>query len=295
MTETDVLFRFLLPHAGVRGVLVRLGPSWQTIRSRADYPPALAALLGEACAAAALFAGHVKVDGRLAVQLKGSAGLRTLFADCNSEGKLRGIALWNDPLPATLAPRALGADAVLAITVESRNPRSGEPHRYQGLVGLDGDRLQHAFEGYFLQSEQLPTRLLLAADGDNACGLLLQQLPNEARDEDGWPRSQALFDTLGAEELLRTAPEELLHRLFHDESPQLLGTRELQFGCSCSEARVADTLRSLGRAECDAALQAGGGAVQVTCEFCNQHYRFDEGDLDRLFAAPDAPPQGRMH
>jgi molecular chaperone Hsp33 len=294
----DRLLRFVLNRSGVRGVLVSLDDAWQQVRERESYPEALAALLGQTCAAACLFTGHVKVEGRLAIQLRGDAALRTLFAECTRDGQVRGIALWREPLPATLGPRDLGSKALLAITIEKQGPR-GEPQRYQGLVGLAGDSLAAAFEGYFQQSEQLPTRLLLAADGSRARGLMLQVLPGNSAltaDADGWPRTQALFDTLGERELLGTDFALLLHRLFHEEAPESVSSQALSFGCSCSRERVGGMLLSLGRAEALAAIDPALGAVGVQCEFCGQRYRFDAVDLDLLFAGGGSEPvAGRAH
>lgn len=280
----DRLIRFLLARSGVRGVLVRLQATWQHIRAREAYPDSLAQLLGQTTVAAALFTGHIKVDGRLAIQLKGSGALRTLFADCHSDGALRGIALWQPPLPEPLALAELGRHAIMAITIERAPGRSGETQRYQGLVPLSGATLSQAFESYFDRSEQLPTRVLLAADSHQACGLLLQQLPGESLDIDGWPRAQALFDTLHGDELLRTDPELLLHRLFHEDAPELLSQKPLRFACSCSRQRVGDMLLSLGRDEAEAALAGNAGTLEVSCEFCAQKYRFDAVDLSLLFA-----------
>jgi molecular chaperone Hsp33 len=286
----DLLTRFLLDGAGVRGVHVRLDATWAQIRSRADYPAGVAALLGEAAAASALFTGHVKVEGRLSVQLRGDGALRTLFAECTGAGTLRGIArlaageVDDQANGDTHSLRDLGADAVLAITVENPGARGQEPARYQGLVPLDADRLSDAFEGYFRQSEQLPTRLLLAADSDCAVGLMLQKLPGDGGDADGWPRASLLFDTLTAGELLGTPADLLLHRLFHEDGVRLLGEKPLRFACSCSRERVSAMLESLGEAESRAAAADSGGQVEVHCEFCGQGYRYSADDLDGLFA-----------
>jgi molecular chaperone Hsp33 len=269
-------------------VLVRLDESWQTIRARADYPEALADLLGETLAAAALFTGHTKFDGRLSLQLKGQAALRTVFAECTRDGTLRGLAHWRDPLPHSLTPRDFGPDAMLAITIESRPQEARDPTRYQGLVGLDADTLVGAFEAYFAQSEQLPTRLLLSADAERASGLMLQLLPGTRADPDAWPRAQALFDTLGTDELSRTPCEDLLFRLFHEEQVRLLASQPLAFGCSCSRERVGGMLLGLGHEEAEAALQ--DDRVEIVCEFCNQRYYFDRVDLEQLFAGGGSEP-----
>lgn len=280
----DTLLRFLLPTAGVRGAIVHLDHAWQAIVEHRHYPEVVAALLGEAAAAAALFAGHVKVDGRLSIQLRSTGALATLFAECTAKGGLRGIVRLRDgahQVPSDL--RQLGHDALLAITIENPPLRGDEPMRYQGLVGLQSSRLDAAFETYFAHSEQLPTRLLLACDGTRAAGLLLQKLPGSGGDEDGFQRVSALFDTLDREELLALPPAETVHRLFHEELPELLGEKPMRFACSCSRERVEAMLVALGPEEAQAAVAAGDGQAQVTCEFCGQRYHFDADQVATLF------------
>lgn len=288
----DHLTRFLLPRAGVRGVHVHLGETWQAIAASDDYPPGVRALLGQAAAASALFTGHVKVDGRLSVQLRGRHALRTLFAECTSGGTLRGIARVAEGGGDVDGLASLGDDAVLAITIEGAGVGNREATRYQGLVPLDAPDLAGAFESYFTRSEQLPTRILLAAGDDAAVGLMLQKLPADHGDDDGWERAGALFSTLGTRELAETPATELLHRLFHEEAPEDMGGRRLAFGCSCSRERVEAMLESLGRDEAQAALVDGKATVR--CEFCGQAYHFDSADLDALFTdgtrPMDAPP-----
>jgi molecular chaperone Hsp33 len=288
----DVLHRFLLERAGVRGTLVRLGPAWREVAGRADYPPALRALLGEALVASALLTGNIKLDGALSVELKSTDALRLLFVECNDQGQLRGLARWNEPLPTPLALDAL-ADAIMAITIG--NVDRGQ--RYQGLVDLQHADLAGSLEDYFVQSEQLPARILLAADGEHAVGLMLQKMPGEGGhdavvDEDAWNRVVHLTATLGVQELLAIAPEQLLIRLYHEESVRLFEPRALAFGCSCSRERVSAMLRSLGRDEVEAALAARNDEIEVICEFCAQHYHFDRIDAEHLLstaAAPAAP------
>lgn len=281
--QSDTLLRFLLPDAGVRGVHVHLDATWQKILSHAAYPPAAAELLGEASVASALFTGHTKVDGRLAIQLRSNTALRTLFAECTAAGTLRGIVqLTDDGQDAPRDLQALGEDALLAITIENPGLDPREPQRYQSLVELSASGLDEAFEDYFRQSEQLPTRLLLSADGTRAAGLLLQKLPGDQGDDDGWSRASALFETLGKQELLDVPGAELLHRLFHEEQPELLGERPLQFACSCSRERVSGMLQALGEEEARAAAEPTG-AVEVRCEFCGQEYHFPLTELPILF------------
>ncbi|KAF1016110.1 MAG: 33 kDa chaperonin [Stenotrophomonas maltophilia] len=288
--QNDSLIRFLLPDAGVRGVHVRLSDSWQEILSHAVYLDSAAELLGEACVAAALFTGHTKIDGRLSIQLRSSSALRTLFAECTAAGTLRALAQLAEGGDVARDLTTLGSDALLAITIENPGLDPREPQRYQSLVGLTAPALDEAFEDYFRQSEQLPTRLLLAADRNGtAAGLMLQKLPGDEGDQDGWTRASALFDTLAKAELLATPAEELLHRLFHEEQPERVGLKELRFGCSCSRERVAGMLQSLGEEEARAAAEPTG-AVEIRCEFCGREYHFPLTEFGILFSNGEALP-----
>lgn len=285
---------FLLPDAGVRGAHVRLGQAWREVIARSDAPAPLQPLLGEAIAATGLLTAHTKVDGRLSVQLRSTSALRSLFAECTAARSVRGLVRIDEEASVDAASdiardlTRLGDDAVMAITVE--NPTaSGEPMRYQGMVPLESATLAGAFEDYFRQSEQLPTRLLLAADGEHATGLLLQKLPGDEGDVDGWNRVEQLFATLSSEELQAVDGGTLLHRLFHQEGLQILGERELHFGCSCSRERVAEVLRTLGQEQAMAAVDAGSdGQAEIRCEFCGQRYHFDAAQVSALFEAPVA-------
>ena len=284
-TGDDLLTRFLLPGAGVRGVHVRLAGSWTTLLSHATYPPVARRLLGEACAAAALLTAHAKIDGRLSLQLRADTGLKLLFAECTAAGSLRGIVQLDDGADAPPDLRRLD-HPMLAITIENPGLDPREPLRYQSLVELSSPTLDEVLEDYFRQSEQLPSRLLLAADGTHACGLMLQKLPGDEGDDDGWARAGALFDTLAADELATTPGPVLLHRLFHEETPQVLAEKALAFGCSCSHERVAAMLQSLGEEEARAAAQDGQARIQ--CGFCGRQYHFPLAEIGVLFDQPAA-------
>jgi molecular chaperone Hsp33 len=290
----DVLHRFMLERAGVRGVLVRLGASWREVAARADYPQGLRDLLGESLAASALLTGNIKLQGSLSLEFRSSGPLRLLFAECGDTGLLRGLARWEEPFPETLDLAGM-PDALLAITIG--HVERGQ--RYQGLVELNAPTVAGAIENYFVQSEQLPARILLAADGDRAVGLMLQVLPGEGGHDvaddgdDAWARVCALTDTLGVEEMLATRPEDLLYRLYHEETVRLFEPRELAFGCSCTRERVETVLRSLGRDEVQAALAARDGEIEVICEFCAGRYTFDAVDAERIVSEAQtqaAPP-----
>ncbi|MGN6519039.1 MAG: Hsp33 family molecular chaperone HslO [Dokdonella sp.] len=292
-SPNDLLHRFQLERAGVRGALVRLERGWRDLRSNGEYPGPLGELRGQAVAASALFTSSIKFDGRLSVQLQGSGALRLLFAECTHDGCVRGIARWTGAPPT--APIRLDPEARLAITIENRVTDT----RYQGMVPVEGGDLAEAFESYFERSEQLPTRIMLAESSGRCGGLMLQQVAREGGqstiDEDGWNRVGHLLATTTARELLELPPDVLLLRLFHEEEVRLQPAQPLVFACTCSRERVEGMLRSLGRGEADATL-AEQGSIEVHCEFCNRRYVLDENDVHEVFRAIEpAPPGATRH
>lgn len=289
----DFLHRFELERAGVRGVFVRLADSWQHVRQRADYPAALADLLGRTLAASALFTGNLKFDGALSIQIKNAGPVSLLFAECGSDGCVRGLARWHGDIADDFRLPDAQPAPLLAITIDNR--ASGQ--RYQGLVPVEDARLAALFEGYFERSEQLPSRVVLACGDGRCAGLMLQRLPGSVHaegDADAWNRVGHLLASASERELLSVAPEVLLYRLFNEEAVRLHAAKPLRFGCTCSRERVAGMLHTLGRAEADAAVREDGIA-EVTCEFCNTRYRFDRVDLEQVFRSgqdrPAAPTQ----
>lgn len=292
LVSDDVLHRFMLEKAGVRGVLVRLGHSWQEIASRVEYPDGLRSTLGQAVAASALLTGNIKFEGALSLEFKSKGAVRLLFAETTDQGRVRGLARFDADAVSDGVDLGALDEAMLAITVGH-----AEKGRYQGVVTLDGtSSISEALEGYFDRSEQLPARILLAADGDHAVGLMLQPVPGEGghsaadADDDAWDRVGHLTATLGAREMLSARPEELLYRLYHEEEVRLYDPRPLAFGCTCSRERVEGMLRALGRDEVHATLDDRNGEIEVICEFCATRYTFDRVDAEQVLAGPDTPP-----
>lgn len=281
---TDFTQRFLFDDNDVRGELVQLEQSYSEVLARHAYPAPVAALLGEMLAAAALLCGTLKFDGTLTLQARSAGPLPLLMVECTSEHTLRGIARYED-IPADAASlRELMPEGVMAITVD---PKEGQ--RYQGVVSLDGDNLAACMSNWFEQSQQLGSHFWLAADGQRARGLLLQQLPVDRLPDPeeraaAWEHVVTLADTLGSAEMLQTDNETLLHRLYHQEAVRLFDAQEIRFDCSCSRERSANALVSLGEQDAMSLLQEHGGIVDIDCQFCNERYQFDAADLAQLFA-----------
>ncbi|RMG27729.1 MAG: Hsp33 family molecular chaperone HslO [Gammaproteobacteria bacterium] len=285
--DRDVLHRFVFEDTNVRGVLVHLDASWQAVLERRTYPDPVRTLLGQAMAAVVLLSTTVKYQGSVTLQLRGRGPVTLLVVQVRPGRHVRGIAHWRDPVHTGTLAEVVG-EAQLAITID---PGEGMD-RYQGIVETGAARtLAQALEGYFERSEQLPTRLWLAADGVRAAGMLLQQLPGAGRDADAWNRLEHLGATLTPGELLQLTDRELLHRLFHEERVRLFEADPVSFRCDCSRERTDALLRGLGIDEVRTLL-AEQGRVHVECEFCGHAYDYDAVDVEQLFAAegqPDVP------
>lgn len=290
MREADRLERFLFETTHVRGELVSLDRTFRAAIARHDYPEPVRALLGEAMAASALLSSTIKFDGgSLTFQVQGDGPVQLLVARCTSDRNLRGLVRWNGAVPAGPLPSITGSGR-LAITIDP----GGDRERYQGIVELAGETLARAIEGYFAQSEQLDTRLWLAADGAHAAGMLLQKLPGDEADPDLWNRVLHLAATLTPAELLELSTREILRRLFHEEDVRLFRAEPVAFRCGCARTTIESVLRVFGRDEAESILRERG-SIDVTCEYCLDHYAFDAIDVATLFAGTPGPRSASRH
>lgn len=286
--DRDSLHRFLFEQLPVRGEIAHLDASWRAALEQVDYPPVVRDLLGEAMAAVVLLASTIKFEGSLTLQLQGGNPVTLLVVQCTDRLNLRGIAHWTDPLPDAGAPLRdlIGDDARLAVTIEQKKRNE----RYQGIVPLEGETLAECFEQYFLRSEQLPTRLFLAADGNCAAGMLLQVMPGKDDTRDAWQHVTTLGETVRADELLGLDAPTIIHRLYNEDDVRLFESTPVAFRCSCSRDRTVGMLRALGEKEVREIL-AEQGHVEVNCEFCGRKYVFDAVDVEALLAS-DLPAEG---
>ncbi len=288
-SQDDSSSRYLLEEADIRGEVVRLRQSFREIVDLHQYPPGVSRLLGECLAASVLLANTLKFEGRLILQSRSSGQLPLLMAECDSALQVRAIARGAREATATEFDQLLGGGQ-LAITVDPARGR-----RYQGIVPLGGGSLSASLQHYFEQSEQLNTWLHLACDGERAAGLLLQQLPPElvtdpAERAAQWDQARALAQTLQPGELLELPAADLLLRLYGELPVRLFAPRPVAFRCSCSRERTLEALSALGAAEVEALLREER-VITMDCEFCNQQYRFERGDLDDLLG----PGAGTVH
>ncbi len=309
----DTVHRFLFEALDIRGVLVQLGPAWQAMHARREYPAAMCTLLGEMAAVTTLMGSNLKAPGRLSFQLQGNGQVSMLVVDCDEQLRLRGMARGQSdgdeagnsqstasrprsgsavqsrdstdgvsPAP-TGEIRDLVGDGQLVLTLQTEGAGP-----YQSYVPIEGDSLAKMFEHYLALSDQQPARLWLAASEHKACALLLQKLPGaDERDIDGWTRVETLADTVTRAEL-GLPPEDLLARLFGEEEVRLFAPRYATWHCPRNEEKVRNVLLSLGREELESMLEKAD-IIEVDDEICGHEYRFGPEILNELF-----PPEGRV-
>ena len=318
------LHKFLFDGLPVRGMLVRLTDSWREILQRRQaaggYPAEVMGLLGEMTAAGALMQGSIKFNGALILQIFGDGPVKLAVAEVQPDLSLRATATITGTVDAgSTLSQMVNVNNVgrCSITLDPKDKLPGQ-QAYQGVVPLFGDqhekieKLSEVLEHYMLQSEQLDTRLILAADGEVAAGLLIQRLPvkgqdnlegSESRsaDEDeigvneDYNRIAMLAATLKREELLGLDADTLFRRLFWEEKITRYEPASPRFACSCSRERVGNMLHSLGSQEIESII-AERGKVDVDCEFCGAKYEFDPVDAAQIFTSKDSrqPPTSTL-
>jgi len=318
------LHKFIFDGMPVRGMLVRLDDAWRDMllrrRQSGAYPASVTELLGEMTAAAVLMQANIKFNGALVLQVHGDGPVKLAVVEVQSDLRLRATATVNGEVAAD-APLShmvnVNNQGRCAITLDPQDRQPGQ-QPYQGVVPLHGDRkeklerVSEVLEHYMLQSEQLDTTLVLAADEHVAAGLLIQRLPLQGEanlagsgvgraDEDEIGRNEdynriaILAKSLKREELLGLDADTILHRLFWEEqvlrfAPQD-GAHAPRFACTCSRERVSGMLRSLGRDEVESIL-AEQGQVEVACDFCGAQYRYDPVDAASVFLQQAQMPPG---
>lgn len=270
--------RFLLENLDIRGAVVHLDSIWQQMTAGRAYPQPVTQLLGEMSAITLFLGDNLKQIGRLTVQLNGSGPVSMLVIDCNESLHIRGMAKCVRDIEPQPVSDLLGHGQLL-ITLDMPSMRES----YQSIVPIDGNSIAEVFEHYFKQSEQLSSRLFLITTDHAVFGLLLQKLPAADRqDPDGWARAEALGATVSDQTLLNLTAEEILIRLFHEETIRIFDPQTVHYGCHEDPAKIYAMLRSLGREEVDSILKEFGEVV-INDDICNREYRLDALAIDAVF------------
>lgn len=292
----DISRPFQLEQTALRGRLIRLGDTVDVVLTRHDYPPAVSRLLGEMFVLAATLAGGLKFKGTFSLQTRSDGPISLMMADCTHDGGMRGYAKFDAEAVASVdepsVPNLLGKGH-FAVTVDQDQATA-----YQGLVELEGDSLTDCIHQYFRQSEQVRTGMKIAVEHlDDGAGtafwragaVMVQCLPDEPPDGsdkdaiEDWRRTMMLLGTVKERELIDPdlSPERLLLRLFHEEGVRIFDAQPLSFRCRCNQERVETLLRQFTPDDI-ASMKQEDGSLFVTCEFCNETYRFEEPAVARI-------------
>ncbi len=276
-SNTDFIQRFIFEEQAVRGQWIALEHSLQQLVSGHQYPDAVKKQLFEAVLATNLLTETLKFEGRLSLQAHSGGDLSLLLVQANHQHQYRGIARFNDQVVDSNDLKQLMPGAQMALTIE---PEGGK--RYQGIVPMHQHSLAENLEDYFLQSEQLETRIWLFSNEEKAAGLLLQALPDE-KDENGMDHLSQLAATLKADEALNLPAETVLHRLFHQDPLRLFEPASIAYRCGCSREKSLNSLTLVPKAELQEILDKEG-KISTNCEFCQTIYQFDSIDVEQVFA-----------
>lgn len=296
MNQFDQLHRYLFTEASVRGELVRVQDTLKPIIHSTDYPLAIQQLLAEMAAATSLLTATLKFEGEVGLQIQSQGKVRYAVVNATHEQALRGVARWDEDADLSAATFAdLVANAVLVITI---TPTEGE--RYQGVVALDKGSLAGCIEDYFERSEQLATRVFIHTDlSDNAApkaaGMLLQVLPTSSEATSVTADSDfellcTLTETMTAEELFALPAQDVLYRLYHEQTVEVYAPTSVTFACTCSRERSAEALRNIDKAELLAIIKEEG-SINMNCQYCHTDYRFDEIDVEALKSGYSTAPE----
>jgi len=272
--SADTLRRFVFEKQEIRGSIVRLQDTWQHLLTADEYPPQVQAMLGEALAATALLGRNLKFEGRLTLQIQGGEHLRLMVLQCDHQLRMRGLARFGDAVPEAFTELVDGG--ALCITVESGR----EAERYQSIVPLSEIDLAESLALYYRQSVQLPTVFMLAADGEQATGMMLQAMPERKPGSGYWKRMVEGLQGLDVARMSQVQDEVLLTALFPDEDIRLFEPESVEFHCECSDERIENMLKMLGTAELTD-LISDQDPVEIRCEFCNKLYSLP---AERIFA-----------
>ncbi|MDH3417925.1 MAG: Hsp33 family molecular chaperone HslO [Gammaproteobacteria bacterium] len=273
---------FVFEDLAIRGALVRLEETWRQVLAQHHYPQELRRLLGEGIAATVLLATGLKGHPRVSLQLQGDGRVKLLLVQCSADFEVRGMAQLRE---------AQANDALLGAGRLAVNLDTGENgQQFQGIVPLVGPDLRACLEAYFAQSEQLPTRLYLFSDDGRASGLLLQALPGAGEHADDFETVTALAATIRAVEIAEQPAADLLEQVFADYTLRLFRPKPVTHDCRCTPEYLARIVRMLGTAEIDDLLRERGH-VELVCEFCNRAFRYDDAQIEAIFAgqAPSQP------
>lgn len=288
MKENDIIQSFIFEHANIRGYIINIKQTYQTIINQRQYPPTVQKLLGEAMVSCIFLAANMKFEGKLSLQFQGDERLPLLVVQCDNQLNIRAMAKHADSLSSEEYERAF-LNGNLSLTLHTPN----QSNSYQSIVPINSSSISENFMQYLTHSEQITNQVWLAASENQVAGIMLQLMPdtNTQQQEQFWEYALAMGETVKPEELLSLDNEILLHRLYHETELRLFDSRPICFQCGCNDDKMKNVILMLGEKETNKVLQEQG-KIEISCDFCNREYKFDAIDTAALFH-PNSIKSGR--
>jgi len=278
MSSRDFIQKFILTNLPVRGAIVHLELSLQAILEQHQYPDMISEVVAESLVASVLVTSSIKWRGRFIMQFQSNGPLSLLVSKVTHNNEISAMAKWKDPLP-ELADELLGDGKVVTSLLQD-----GRSDPYQSIINLDKSGLTESLQNYFLDSEQLPTKLWITGNQESAHGLLLQEMPAD---------NNQIADKFNFNEFIKSLDENkldfdlheyaLLKGILPEHDCQVFNAEQIVFSCGCSADKMRSALITLGEQEVRAEL-AGKPYIEVCCEFCNSKYSFDDEDITDIFS-----------
>ncbi len=279
--DNDKLYRYLFKNRAVRGEWVRLNQSFKDTLNTHHYPKVVQNLLGKMMVATSLLTATLKFNGSITVQIQGDVPLSLALVNGSDDQKMRALARLQGEVRDEMSLSELIGKGVLVITI---TPNEGE--RYQGVISLDKPTITECLEDYFVRSEQLQTQLIIRTGEFNgepvAAGMLLQVMPDGVGEEGDFEHLATLTATVKDEEIFGLTAEEMLYRLYHEETVEIYPAQQVSFFCGCSPERSGGALLLLPEAEIDEILAEHNGSIDMQCECCGTHYFFNKEAIEKL-------------
>lgn len=308
----DAVDIFLLAGGSIRGVMVHATRLIHQARSNHGLSPLETTLLGKGLIAAALHCGGMKGKDRAVFKIQSSGACSGMSVEVNVLGEIRGhihSRIDESDIPADvrtektvrdgrqysdrmteIGDRLIGS-GTLAVTRYPEGAR--EPST--SSVPFAETRIDSIYESFYLQSEQVPTRIWSSFSWDNtlflegAAGLMLQTLPESRHHsrEAFLPVVQyAASQDLGAS-LARLCASgipntEAIRSLFQDFDAEVVGSRGVEFFCSCTKERFATFMQGLPQQDRNEIRQHGPFPLVTTCHYCGSQYEFSREETERL-------------
>lgn len=279
--DNDKLYRYLFKNRAVRGEWVRLNQSFKDTLNTHHYPKVVQNLLGEMMVATSLLTATLKFNGSITMQIQGDGPLSLALVNGSDDQKMRALARLQGEVRDDMSLSEMIGKGVLVITI---TPNEGE--RYQGVIGLDKPTITECLEDYFVRSEQLQTQLIIRTGEFNgepvAAGMLLQVMPDGVGEEGDFEHLATLTATVKDEEIFGLSAEEMLYRLYHEETVEIYPAQNVEFFCGCTQERSGGALLLLPENEIDEILAEHNGSIDMQCECCGTHYFFNKEAIEKL-------------